>query len=169
MQKPYLKIKLLNDNAILPSKRDEDAGFDLYTTIKEDFVILKPGNILSLPTGIAIEIPRDWVFYIAERSSSGSKGLARRCGVIDSGYRGEISIPINNTSNKTIVLARDLEKKLDEFLNRNKLNKKEIIIYPLSKAIAQGMLIYCPHIEVKQVNNLNESSRGSGAFGSTGK
>ncbi|MBU4480182.1 dUTP pyrophosphatase [Patescibacteria group bacterium] len=169
MQTPYLKIKLLNSRAILPSKREEDAGFDLYTSAEEEFIILKPGDIQMMPTGIAIEIPQDWVFYIAERSSAGSKGIARRCGVIDSGYRGEIFIPINNTSSKTIILARNMEEKLDDFLNKNDLNKEQTIIYPLSKAIAQGILLYSPHVEVEEVGELGDSERGRGALGSTRK
>ncbi len=170
MNQPYLKVKLLNNRAILPSKRKEDAAFDLYTTTEEDFTILKPNDIQMMPTGIAIEIPQDWVFYIAERSSAGSKGIARRCGVIDSGYRGEIFIPINNTSNKNIVLARHMDEKLDNFLKNNNLNKEETTIYPLSKAIAQGMLIYSPHIDIEEVGELDDSSeRGMGALGSTKK
>lgn len=170
MNKPYLKVKLLNDEAILPSKRPEDACYDLYAVIDDDFLILNPGDIHMIPTGIAIEIPEDWIFYITERSSTGTKGLAKRCGVIDSGFRGEMFIPINNTTNKTIILAKNLDRKLDNFLSENNLNKDDITIYPLSKAIAQGMLIYSPHVDVEEVDELSDNSeRGDGVLGSTGK
>ena len=120
-------------------------------------------------TGIAIEIPQDWVFYISERSSTGTKGISTRCGIIDSGFRGEIFIPINNTGNKPIVFTKREDDKLDLFLAKNKLSKEEVVLYPTTKAIAQAMLLYCPHIEIEEVDELENSDRGEGALGSTGK
>jgi len=170
MKEPYLKVKLLNDRAFLPSKRDEDSSFDLYAIHEEDFIILYPGDIQLMKTGIAIEIPQDWVFYIAERSSTGSKGIAKRSGVIDSGYRGEIFVPINNTSNKPVVFAKHDDEKLNFFLGEKGLKKENVTIYSMSKAIAQGMLLYSPHVEVEEVEELSDgTARGDGALGSTGK
>ena len=168
MEKPFLKVKKLNENSIIPSKRDEDAGYDLYGQFEENNVILNPGEVKLIPTGISIEFPKDWVFYIAERSSAGSKGIARRCGVIDSGYRGEILVATNNTSNKTVIFSKDPEN-VDEFLKEKNLEKNNCIIYPQSKGIAQGMLLYCPHVEVEEVHDLSDSLRGDGALGSSGK
>ncbi|MFQ5621161.1 MAG: dUTP diphosphatase [Candidatus Nanoarchaeia archaeon] len=168
MQKPYLKIKRLRDDVILPSKRSEDAGYDIYTILDEPFLILKPGEIHRMPTGLSFEIPQDWVFYVVERSSTGMRGIAQRSGVLDSGFRGELQVPLNNSSNKPIVFYKE-EEKLDEFLEENNLNKEDIILYPLTKAIAQGMLLYCPHVDVEEVDNLSDSSRGAGAWGSSGK
>jgi len=123
-----------------------------------------------MKTGIAIEIPQDWVFYIIERSSTGSQGIAKRSGAIDSGYRGEIFVPINNTSNKPIVFFREDGEKLRYFLGEKGLKKEDITIYPMTKAIAQGMLLYSPHVDVEEVNELAEGSeRGEGNLGSTGK
>ncbi len=170
MNKPYLKVKLLNNRAFLPSKRYEDSCFDLYAIHEKDFFILYPGDIELMKTGIAIEIPQDWVFYIVERSSTGSKGIAKRSGIIDSGYRGEIFIPINNTSNKPIIFARHNDEKLSLFLRENNLKKEETVIYPMTKAVAQGMLLYSPHVKVEEVDELSlESERGEGSMGSTGK
>ncbi len=169
MQKPYFKVKLLNNKTVLPSKREEDASYDLYAIHESDFFVLNPGDIHMFRTGIAIEIPSDWVFYIAERGSTGSKGLARRCGVIDSGFRGEIFLPINNTSNKPIVFTDLSGEKLSSQLQKNNLKEENITIYPQSKAIAQGMLLYCPHIEIEEVGKLSGSERGQGALGSSGK
>ena len=169
MQKPYFKIKLLNQKAILPSKRKEDACYDLYAIYKDDFFILNPGEIHMFRTGIAIEIPQDWVFYIVERSSTGTKGISTRCGIIDSGFRGEIFIPINNTSNKPIIFTDLSNSELTPLLQENNLSQENITIYPQSKAIAQGMLLYSPHTEIEEVAKLNESERGDGVLGSTGK
>ena len=169
MKKPYFKIKVLNNQAFLPSKRDEDAGFDLYAIHEEKFFILNQGDIHMFKTGISIEIPKDWVFSIYERSSTGTKGISTRCGIIDSGFRGEIFIPINNTTNKPIVFAKYNDDKLSLFLAKNKLTKEEVTIYPTTKAIAQGMLLYSPHVEIEEVEELESSERGDGAIGSTGK
>ncbi len=169
MEKPYFRVKKLKEAAILPSKRDEDAGYDLYGVVEENFILLKPGDIRMFSTGISIEIPKDWVFYVAERGSTGSKGIARRCGVVDSGYRGEIFVPLNNTSNKPILFYREDNEFMDEFLKENSLERTEITLYPISKAITQGMLLYCPHVEVEEVDELQDSIRGENALGSSGK
>lgn len=168
MEKPYLKIKRLHKGIVLPSKRDEDAGYDLYGDIKENYFILKQGEIKLFSTGISMEFPKDWVFYIAERSSTGTKGISRRCGVVDSGYRGEIKIPINNTSNKIILFYKN-EEELDKIIEENNLKKEEITTYHLVKAIAQGMLLYSPHVEIEEVDELGRSIREKGGFGSTNK
>ena len=61
-------------------------------------------------------------------------------------------------------------EKLDGFLKENSLKKDDVVIYPLSKGIAQGMLLHCPHIEVEEVDELSDTSeRGQGALGSSGK
>ena len=112
MEKPFLKIKKLNPKAILPSKRDEDAGYDVYGLFDEDPKFLYPGNIYLVPLGITTEFPKDYVFYIVERSGSGSKGISTRAGVIDSGYRGEIKTPLNNTSNKLIIFSNKTEEEI---------------------------------------------------------
>jgi len=168
MENVYFKVKRLGDDVKLPSKRDEDAGYDLYAYIDEEYLILKPGDIKLMPTKISIEIPNNWVFYIAERSSTGTKGISKRCGVIDSGYRGEIFVPINNTSNKSILFYKN-EENIDDVLLKNNLKKEDITLYHLSKGIAQGMLLFCPHVEVEEVNELGQSIRGSGALGSSKK
>jgi len=169
MQTPYLKVKKINKNAKSLSKRNEDAGYDLYGIFKENFVILNPGEIILVPTGISIEIPCNWVFFIAERGSTGSKGISRRCGIIDSGYRGEIFVPLNNTSNKSIIFAKYDNEILDIFLKENKIEPSKTTIYLQSKGIAQGILFFCPNIQVEEVDELNQSIRGNGMLGSSGK
>jgi dUTP pyrophosphatase len=167
---PYLKIKKLDNRAIIPSKKGEDGGFDFYGIIDEDdFVILKPLEIKKFRTGLACEIPKDWVLIFFERGSTGTKGISKRCGVIDSGYRGEIFITINNTSDKFIVFTNK-DKKLDEdFFRKNNLNKENTITYSLKKAIIQGILLYSPHIEVEVVEKLSDSERDTGKLGSSSK
>lgn len=169
MEQPYFKVKKVKEGAKVPSKRSEDAGYDLYCVYEEDFKIMRPGESFLAPTGIAVEIPQNWVFYIAERSSSGSKGLAKRAGVIDSGYRGEIFVALNNTSTKPIIFAAKEGPALADFLEEEGLQGDDVTIYPQSKAIAQALILYAPHIEVEEVEELGQSERGDGALGSTGK
>lgn len=170
MDKPYLKIKRLHDKAILPSKRDEDAGYDVYGVFEEDPKFLYPGQIYLVSLGISTEFPKDYVFYIVERSSSGAKGISTRAGVIDSGYRGEIKTPLNNTSDSLIIFTGKSEDEIkSNFSEQIKGYEDKLVIYPQTKAVAQGLLLYSPHVVVEETFNLEDSLRGSGGFGSTNK
>lgn len=170
MEKPYLKVKKVREGAILPSKRVEDACFDLYGCFDEEAKFLFPGDIYLVPLGISTEFPADWVFYIVERSSAGSKGISTRCGVIDSGYRGEIFTPLNNTTRKLIIISNlGVDEIKQKYLEKLKGYEDNFIVYQQSKAIAQGFLLYCPHVEVEETDDLMDSQRGDGALGSTGK
>lgn len=173
----------VRQNAIIPSKREEDAGYDVYACFDEDEIVISPGEIKFIPTGIATAFPSDYVLLARERGSTGSKGLAVRCGVIDSGYRDEIFIPINNTTDKIIIISKDIEK------TKRKVIRNEIIIlgneyspslldrhytfYPYSKAIAQLILVPVPKVEVKELSyeelSKIKSERGTGKLGSTNK
>lgn len=133
----------VKDNAIIPTKRIEDAGYDLYSLNREGWTQLEPGEIKIIPTGIAVAFSSDKVLIVKERGSTGNIGLAVRMGVIDSGFRGEIAVGLNNTSNKTIILSDEIDKItiIDD-----------IVYYPLSKAIAQAVLISIPQIESEEVS-----------------
>ncbi len=139
-----IKIKLLNDNAILPEKQhDSDAGYDLHS-IEE--VILKPNEIHKVKTGIAIQIPSNYAGLVLPRSGLSSKhgiSLINTPGLIDSGYRGELLIPLINHS-----------------VNEYEINKHE--------RIAQLILIESPTVKIEVVSDLDDSDRDSKGFGSTG-
>ena len=171
MEKPYFKVKRLTEKAIMPSKRVEDACYDLYGIHSEDPKFLYPGDIYLIPLGISTEFPRDWVFYVVEKSSAGSKGISTRCGVIDSGYRGELKTPLNNTTNKLIIFTNKSEEEIKKnFADKIKGYENKLVLYPQNKSIAQGFLLYCPHVDIEEVRELdNTSLRGAGGFGSTGK
>lgn len=170
MERPFLKVKKLSERAILPSKRDEDAGYDLYGLFDEDPKFLYPGEIYMVPLGISTEFPKDYVLYVVERSGSGSKGISTRAGVIDSGYRGEIKTPLNNTSDKLIVFTNLSEEEIREnYKDKIEGYENKLVVYPQSKGIAQAMLLYCPHVEIEEVYELGESIRMEGGFGSSGK
>ena len=171
MEIPYLKVKIVRDGALMPSKREEDACYDLYGVFEEEAVFLYPGDIRLTALGIATEFPKNWFFRIFERSSAGSKGISARSGIIDSGYRGEYFTPLNNVSNRLIVISNLPEDKVREkYFEKIKGYEENLLVYPQNKAIAQGTLLYSPHIEIEQVDELDMATiRGAGALGSSGK
>jgi dUTP pyrophosphatase len=151
-------------NAIVPSKRDEDAGYDFYSCFEENEIRISPGEIAIVPTGIATSFSSNIVLFVKERSSTGSIGLALRMGVIDSGYRGEILIGLNNTTKKEIIITKEIKQ----------VEKSESMIrYPYSKAIAQGIFLYLPQViseEITYEELLNiKSERMLDKMGQSGK
>lgn len=142
-----IKFAKLVDSATIPTGRDEDLGIDFYYYDKEiQTVILKPHVVCKLPTGIIMAMDDGYGMVLKERSSLGAKGIAIRAGVIDSGYRGEVIVCLENTT--------DAPYNLD-----------------ITKAIAQGVLIPNPKkvIEEYKVEEIDAigSERGVGGFGST--
>ena len=139
-----IKIKLLNENAILPEKQhDSDAGYDLFSIEK---IILKPNEIHKVKTGIAIQIPTNYGGLVLPRSGLSSKhgiSLINTPGLIDSGYRGELLIPLINHS-----------------VNEYEIDKHE--------RIAQLILIESPEVNIEVASDLDDSDRDSKGFGSTG-
>lgn len=100
-----IKIKRLNDEAVIPSfAYDNDAGMDLYST--ED-VEIPAGSRAKISTGLAFEIPRDYVGLIWDRSSVPiKKGLKTVGGVVDSGYRGELYVGMANVSKEPVEVSK---------------------------------------------------------------
>lgn len=166
-----------NPNAIIPSKREEDAGYDIYPCIDKDIVI-QPHTTVMIPTGIASACPNNYFFKLVERGSSGSKGIAQRCGVIDSGYRDEWFVPVTNTNDYPIVIPA--EKDCNYTCNYTKFSADNyrrtnnyFIIYPFGKAIAQAVLLPVPKTKTTEISYDDlmkiESERGIGKLGSSGK
>ena len=162
----FAKVK---QNAIIPSKREEDGCYDVYACFDEDYITIPPSSIKLIPTGIASAFSSKYRVGVRERGSSGTKGLAYRAGQIDSGYRDEWFIPINNTTNKLIVVAKPHYLRENPFLSEC----KDITVYPYNKAICQVALEEVPQVEVKEISydvlkNI-PSERGTGKLGSSGK
>lgn len=153
----------LRDNAVIPSKRNEDGGYDIYTTF-EGTMTLYPGDIFLFPTGLVSAFDKKYRMVLKERGSSGSKGMSVRCGLIDSGYRGEWFVALNNTTySKPIVITSDLNYK-DSFGR---------VTYYTNKAICQAVLEEVPVVDVIEstydfVKSFG-SERQDGALGSSGK
>lgn len=166
----HIKVKKINPSANIPYKRKEDAWYDLYGIFTKDYQIFAPGEIIMISTWIAFEIPEWKALFISERSSTWSKWIARRCGIVDSWYRWEVFVVLNNTSNKNILFYKhDDDNKLEDFIKENSLNKEDLTLYPQSKAIAQAMILDAFHYEFKEVDELSESQRWSWSLWSTNK
>lgn len=158
----FAKVK---PDAIIPSKRLEDAGMDVYACFDEDYLVIPPHQTVLVPTGIASACSVDYVFLLRERGSNGSKGLAQRAGVIDSGYRGEWFVPLTNTNSVAMVIV----KKGVEL----PLIYEYAKLYPYEKGIAQALVVPVPRLAIEEMpyENLQQipSERGTGALGSSGK
>ena len=163
-----IKFAKVRPTAIIPSKRDEDAGYDIYANFDEDYMTIHPHGTVMIPTGIACACGIDYCFIVKERGSTGTKGMAQRCGVIDSGYRNEIFVPITNTTNINIYIA-----KKDTRITLPGIPEELMQIYPYEKAIAQLLLVPVPTADVEEYTyeELKEipPKRGMGALGSSRK
>lgn len=138
-----LKIKKLKEDAKLPTYAHiGDAGFDLY--IPNDLTI-KSGERLSIPLGLAMEIPDGYTGLLLDKSGLSHKhGLKSFGGVIDAGYRGEFHVGIMNLSDKDYTFSKG-----DKII--------QMLIMPVAR------------MNIIEANELTESDRGTGAFGSSGK
>tara|TARA_R100000388_G_scaffold78601_1_gene57341 strand:+ start:383 stop:847 length:465 start_codon:yes stop_codon:yes gene_type:complete len=143
-----VKIKKLHPNAIIPKyAKLGDAGMDLYAVergVADDY-----GNMVY-KTGLAIEIPYGFVGLIFPRSSVSKTNhiLRNHVGVVDSGYRGEIIFKFGWFSQAPTT---------------------DSIVYDAGDRIGQLMIIPYPQIDFIEVEELSNSDRGSGGFGSTGQ
>ena len=160
---------LLEQRAKMPTKRDEDAGFDIYTT--ELQATLKPGETKFFSTGLRSAFPKNFWIEIKERGSTGAVGLSVRSGVIDSGYRGEWKIMLTNVNNYPVEFSHNVDKVTYVY---GKIFKKRIkkVIYPLSKAIAQAVVIPLPVVQCENDSHVfayMHSERGQTGWGASGK
>lgn len=142
-----IAVKKLSPKAILPTYGSlEAAGADLYACLEES-VTIAPGETAWIPTGLALEVPKGCAGLIYARSSLGVKrGLApaNKVGVIDSDYRGEIRVVL---------------------LNHGKVSQT----VEHGERIAQMLITPVLTPVYQQVEELSDTCRGEGGFGSTGK
>ncbi len=138
-----LKIKKLHLDARIPSyAHHDDAGFDLYA-IKD--TLIKTGEWILIPTGLAMEIPEGYVGLIWDKGSVSTKyGIKTIGGVIDSGYRGELRIAVVNLKDKEYLFEK-------------------------GHKIAQMIIQKKETAKFEEVDELSETERGHGSFGSSGK
>jgi dUTP pyrophosphatase len=140
-----VKIKKLHPNAVIPQYATTGAAcFDLVSVNE---VMITPGREhVALKTGLAFEIPEGYVMMVYSRSGHGFKNgirLANGTGVIDSDYRGEVMVKMHNDGSTALLVNA-------------------------GERIAQAMIIPALQVELEVVDELSDTARGSGGFGSTG-
>ena len=170
MKEPIYFAKIRPD-VIIPSKKEEDAGYDIYANFGEDYIVIPPHKTKAIPTGLASMCSPNYYFQLFERGSTGTKGMGQRCGVIDSGYRNEWFVPITNHNDYTLII-----KKKDCKISEDRLLSSFgnfTIFYPYEKAICQTVLLPVPQTQVVELTYeellKNQSIRGLGSLGSSGK
>jgi dUTP pyrophosphatase len=159
-----IKFSRENELVKLPTKSEEDAGFDLYVDpewLKEQGgeVIITPQETKLFPTGLRSVIEPNYYAQIQERGSTGVKALKYGAGVIDSGFRGVWQVLITNCSNKSIRISNH--------------EKEGYIHYSALKGIAQFVVLPVPKTSIEEAT-IDEvlktpSHRGEGMLGSSGK
>jgi dUTP pyrophosphatase len=150
MSKIDLKIKKLATNAVMPKyAKSGDAGLDLtaITKIADQF-----GN-LSYGTGLAVEIPEGYVGLLFPRSSNSKKDLilSNCVGVIDSGYRGELIVKYKKVKVDNIFFSDNPS------------------YYDIGERVAQLVIVEIPSVTIIETDELSDTERGDGGFGSTGQ
>jgi len=160
----------VNPNAIIPTKNNEDAGYDIYACFEEDFMIIKPFETKIIPTGIASAMTDEYYIQIQERGSTGSKAMKYGAGVIDSGFRDEWKIILTNVNLVPIIISK---LSVEELASLHPCSTDEFIYYPYSKAIAQGVVHYVPKMKPSEISYQElltiPSKRGLGMLGSSNK
>ena len=136
-----LRIEKIHPAAKLPSYgHPGDAGLDLSAATDH---VLKTGEVYAVPTGIKMAIPRGYVGLIWDKSGISLKGDHRLAGVVDAGYRGEVQVVMINLSGATFEIKAGMK-------------------------IAQMLVQPVLEVEVGEAEDLDDTSRGEGGFGSTG-
>lgn len=142
-----IKVKRLRPDGVLPTYGSQEAaGADLYACLDSP-VTIQPGQTMFIPTGLAMELPRGFAGLVYARSGLASKrGLApaNKVGVIDSDYRGEITVALHNHGTEPQTIASG-----DRIA--------QLVITPV---FTPGFCL---------TDSLDSTGRGTGGFGSTGK
>jgi dUTP pyrophosphatase len=141
-----VKYKKLRDLAIVPSYQSEHAaGMDLYSA-NESLISIDPGEIVLIPLGFAMALPDNYEAQVRPRSGLGSKfgvTLPNAPGTIDADFRGEVSVPLINHGKEPFVVKPNMR-------------------------IAQMIIAPVVQATFEVVEELDETLRGAGGFGSTG-
>lgn len=147
-----LKIKKLHEAAIAPTYATAgSACFDLHAVMQpaDCYINSSPGTPCKVSTGLAFEVPEGHVMLIFSRSGHGFKNdirLSNCVGVIDSDYRGEVQVKLTNDN-----------------------TDRQSLTFRHGDRVAQALVIPVQQVEFIETNELSDTDRGTGGFGSTGK
>lgn len=154
----------LRENAVIPSKRDEDSDYDLYACFDEEELVIPPFSTRLVPTGIISAFDDTLGVKFEERGSNTKWCGIVQAGVIDSGYRGEWFCAVYNGN----ALPVHITKAVDEVQR-----EADRVLVPYSKAVCQFNVREIPKVNIEEVSPARimgvSSQRGSGRLGSSGK
>lgn len=137
-----LGVKRVEPAAQLPTKaHDNDAGWDMYALER---CYIPAGEWRAVRTGLAFYIPDGWHMQIHTRSSYAKARVKNHLGIIDAGYRNEVVVIVHNHGYEDFIVEK-------------------------GGKFCQGLLLPVPHVALVEMDELPESERGMGGFGSTGK
>lgn len=177
---PEVFFARIHPDAVVPTKRDEDAGYDLYACVDErdlpsfdssyegrkkgQWIYCKANETTLVSTGLAFALPKTHYLNAKhERGSTGKISMSVLAGVIDSGYRGEVFLAITPL-HKDVVITSQVDKTIED---------SERIYYPYSKAIAQATVDLVPNTKLTELTLKElleiESERGDTKLGQSGK
>jgi len=143
-----IQVKKLRDNATIPTCGSRySAGYDLYAALETDSIVIPPHDTVKIGTGLAIALPEGYFGAIFARSGLATKqGLrpANCVGVADCDYRGEYIVALHNDTDKPKAVQN-------------------------GDRIAQLVVLPCLALDFEEVDELSDTERGAGGFGSTGK
>lgn len=148
-----VRIKKLNNKAVIPTyAKNGDAAVDLTATTKS---FDSDGNVVY-GTGLAFEIPEGYVGLVFPRSSNSKKELllSNSVGVIDSGYRGEVTLKFK----PTLFFLNEIPTRVYSFVHQ----------YEVGDRVGQLIIVPYPYLEFEEVEELSNTERGTGGYGSTG-
>lgn len=162
-----VKFAKVHPDAKIPTKRREDAGYDLWPCFDSDWIEIPPFESRLIPVGIASAIDEDWAFIFRERGSTGTKNIKVSAGVIDSGFNGPWFVCVYNGNKVSLFIS-----KIGETGEMSPLTEHpNAILYPYDKAIAQALLVHVPDTNVTEVDyseiQNRQTARGCGQLGST--
>lgn len=132
---------------LLHIQKNGDVGLDVHTCLPYDgSIMIHPGDMMLIPTGISLEIPHGYWIAVEARSSTSRQSLIVPKGVIDEGYRGEIFAQIMNVGKRSVKINHG-DRLVQLILRKN----------------------YTSDLQITEVDELAPSERGDSGFGSTGK
>jgi len=191
--RPRLYFSRESEDITMPTKREDDACYDLYPYFEEDIIVIPAHETKMISTGLRTWMPKGYFMRLMERGSTGTRGMGQRAGIVDQNYTGEIFVPITNHNDKPLWIMK--EKAVNQFINKSKLifnsydiievdklnsqgiidiyPGQEIIVYPYEKAICQAAILPVPTFVVEEISKEDivnrNTERGEGMLGSSNK
>lgn len=163
-----IQIKLLHPEAQVPTvvHAGSDLGFDLYAI--ED-VVLPPGVPVKVRTGVAVEGPAGYGFILGDRSSMAAKGVTYAGGRIDAGYRGEILVCLINVNQPQYSLRTERNAQGQVIDVALEATDASVTLRKGDRIIQMSPIQARTDIELRVVEELSDSARGTGGYGSSGR